>query len=489
MSIQSKLKQLKQIYAEITKLDQISCLVSWDQETYMPPKAAAGRSEQLAILAKIIHQKNTSPQLGQLLQVIYENLDQLSTSDQRFIRQKYRQWQLNTRFSSDFVSLWSSTTSQAIEAWKIAKAKKDFSLFAPFLHKIVDLLKQKTQILGQPNNYDALLDYYEPNLTKSIIDPIFEDIKTATKQILANVPDTHCEKFITPIKWQKSFTQKLLSIIGYDFEAGRQDQVAHPFMTRVGDNDIRVTNTFHTNNLSSLFSALHEGGHALYEQGMDLEYIQLLTDDERSLVIHESQSRFWENIIGRSEAFWRPLFVDMQTDLPEVFGKMSLEEFLSKINIIKPSLIRVQADEVTYNLHIIIRYEIEKMLIEQGLKVNEVPQVWNQKYQEYLGVMPAHDGEGCLQDVHWSIGNFGYFPTYTLGNVLSAQIWNYYKKQNPNYQDILNQQDYPAILFWLQKNVHKPGTLTGALELVKSLTGEDLNAGHLIDYLENKYKT
>ncbi len=487
MSIQSKLKQLKQIYAEITKLEQISCLVSWDQETYMPPKAAEGRSEQLAVLAKIIHQKNTSPELGQLLQTVYENLDQLSVLDQQFIRQKYRHWQLNTHFSSDFVSLWSSTTSQAMEAWKMAKAKKDFVLFAPFLHKIVELVKQKTQILGQPNNYDALLDYYEPNLTKSIIDPIFEDIKTATKQVLANISNAHCEEFITPIEWQKNFTQKLLATIGYDFEAGRQDQVAHPFMTRVGDHDIRVTNTFHSNNLSSLFSALHEGGHALYEQGMDLEYVKLLGDNERSLVIHESQSRFWENIIGRSETFWQPLFPEMQAELPEVFGKISLVEFLSKINTVKPSLIRVQADEVTYNLHIIIRYEIEKMLIEQGLEVDKVPQIWNQKYQEYLGVAPAHDGEGCLQDVHWSMGNLGYFPTYALGNVLAAQIWNHYKKQNPNYQ-ILNQQDYPAILSWLQKNVHQPGTLIGALELVKSLTGEDLNAKRSVDYLKNKYK-
>jgi len=488
MTLDEKLNKLKQIYRELTKLDQISCLLSWDQETYMPSLAAEGRAEQLAILAKIIHEKSTSLELSDLLYEVYQNRDSLSGKDRKFIEIKYRTWQKQNQLTPEFVVVWSSVTSQAMEAWKVAKQKQNFALFVPFLEKIVSLVKEKTRLLGQPNNYDVLLDYYEPGLTKDLVDELFTQIKTGTQKILSNLPNSEPIRVLqVPVDWQKRFSQQLLSIIGYNFQSGRQDEVTHPFMTRVGDKDIRVTNTFYQDNVSSLFSALHEGGHALYEQGMDLDYVTMLSDHERSLVLHESQSRFWENIIGRSESFWAPWWSQMQVELPTVFGSMELADYMKMVNLVQPSLIRVQADEVTYNLHIIIRYEIEKMLVEDDLPVNQVPAVWAEKYEAYLGVRPKHDAEGCLQDVHWSMGNFGYFPTYALGNVLAAQIWTQFQKENPNFQAILDKQEYSPILSWLQRKVHQPGTLLSGLELVQQLTGEKLNATYLLEYLESKY--
>ncbi len=488
MTLDEKLNRLKQIYRELAKLDQISCLLSWDQETYMPPLAAEGRAEQLAVLANIIHEKATSVELSNLLYEVYQQRDQLDFKDRKFIEIKYRSWQIQNRLTPDFVTTWSAVTSQAMEAWKTAKQKQNFVLFAPFLEKILALVKEKMRLLGQPNNYDVLLDYYEPGLTKDLVDELFTRIKTGTQKILSNLPNSEPTRALqVPVDWQKRFSQQLLSIIGYNFQSGRQDEVAHPFMTRVGDQDIRVTNTFYQDNVSSLFSALHEGGHALYEQGMDLDYVTLLGDNERSLVLHESQSRFWENIIGRSESFWAPWWPQMQAELPAVFGSMELADYLSMVNLVKPSLIRVQADEVTYNLHVIIRYEIEKMLIEENLSVNQVPSVWAEKYEQYLGVQPENDAEGCLQDIHWSMGNFGYFPTYTLGNILAAQIWAQFQKENPNFQTILNNQEYSQILSWLQRKVHQPGTLLSGLELVQQLTGEKLNAAYLLENLESKY--
>ncbi len=488
MTVTEKLHRLKQIYQELTKLDQISCLLSWDQETYMPPLAAEGRAEQLAVLANIIHEKATSVELSNLLYEVYQQRDQLDFKDRKFVEIKYRSSQIQNRLTPDFVTAWSALTSQAMEAWKTAKQKQDFALFAPFLEKIVALVKEKTRLLEQPNNYDVLLDYYEPGLTKDLVEVLFAQLKTGTKELLASLPDNQpIISLQVPTDWQKRFSQKLLSIIGYNFQSGREDEVAHPFMTRVGNQDIRVTNTFYENNFSSFFSALHEGGHALYEQGMDLDYVTLLGDNERSLVLHESQSRFWENIIGRSESFWAPLWPQMQAELSTVFGSMELADYLSMVNLVKPSLIRVQADEVTYNLHIIIRYEIEKLLVEDNLPVIQVPVVWAEKYEQYLGVRPENDAEGCLQDIHWSMGNFGYFPTYTLGNILAAQIWAQFQKENPNFSEILAKQDYSQVLGWLQRKVHQPGTLLGGLELVQQLTGEKLNVSYLLNYLASKY--
>ena len=488
MTLREKLNKLKQIYRELTKLDQISCLLSWDQETYMPPLAAEGRAEQLAILAKIIHDKSTSLELSDLLYEVYQNRHELSVEDRKFIEIKYRTWQKQNQLTPEFVATWSSLTSQAIEAWKTAKQKKDFDLFAPFLEQLVALVRTKTSLLGKPNNYDVLLDYYEPGLTKKQVDSLFTVLKTGIKQILSSLPQIGPTKSIeVPISWQKQFTKKVLSLIGYNYQTGRQDEVAHPFMTRVGDQDIRVTNTFHENDVSSFFSALHEGGHALYEQGMDSNYMVLLSDCERSLVLHESQSRFWENFIGRTKTFWSPLWPQMQIELPTVFGSMEFADYMNMVNLVQPSLIRVQADEVTYNLHIIIRYEIEKMLVEDNLPVNQVPIVWAEKYEQYLGIRPKNDAEGCLQDVHWSMGNFGYFPTYALGNILAAQIWVQFQRENSDFSEILSNQNYQRILAWLQTKVHKPGTLLSGLELVEQLTGESLNAQYLLDYLAEKY--
>jgi carboxypeptidase Taq len=356
------------------------------------------------------------------------------------------------------------------------------------LEKVIELNLEKAQVLD-PNQaaYDALLDTFEEGLTAQKMSQIFEAIVPVTREIIQKYqgrPEPKLSKHVFDRNKQRAFSRFLLEEIGYDFAQGNISEVVHPFMIRLGSKDCRVTNTYYENNLSSIFSALHEGGHALFEQGISQDYADLLTDDERSLGLHESQSRFWENVLGKSEAFWQKYYPRLQID----FGLTeSMEDFLAYLNFVQPSPIRIEADEVTYNLHIFIRFELEKLLVSGKLKAKDVPEAWNTKYQELLGIRPKSDAEGCLQDVHWSHATLGYFPTYTLGNVISAQLWQTYQTQNSDWSATLTDGHWSKILGWYRQNVHEFGPLHTSEEILQQVTGEELNPQHFVGYLREKY--
>lgn len=483
-----KLQRFKEKVREIVLLDNVRCLLQWDQQTYMPPKAGSERGLQVALLSKLIHQQVTATEYGELLEEVLAVKDTFSLHDQRWLALKKRSYDMAVKLPGELVEQLAKTTSLAQQAWAKAKTDNDFGLFQPYLAEVIELNKQKAKVLDPSRDaYEVLLDVFEQGLTTRTMDAIFEQINPVIRQITAKYaaiqkPSLSVEIFAIPK--QREFSRFLLQSIGYDFEQGSLDEVMHPFMIRLGKHDVRVTNRYLEDSLTALFSALHEGGHALFEQGFSSDYSDLLGDEERSLGVHESQSRFWENILGRSLGFWSRNYPKLQ----EIFGLSdSLEVFLSHINHVQPSLIRTESDEVTYNLHIQIRYELEKMLMSGSLAVQDVPQAWNQKYQDYLGITPPSDTLGCLQDVHWSHGSVGYFPTYTLGNVLAGQFWAAYKKFDADYQQTIATGDYAKILAWFRSHIHEFGFLTSTEELVQTVTGEALDAKHFVTYLTEKY--
>jgi carboxypeptidase Taq len=483
-----KMQKFKQIVRQNVLLDNTRSLLSWDQETYMPPRAGAGRGEQISLISRLLHERSTSGQYAGLLNELWQNREQFDQNDQRFLRVKKRSLDLATKLPVEFVGQLAKASSQAQLAWVKAKKENNFDLFLPRLAELVYLNKEKASILNpQADAYEVLMDHYEEGLTTAQMDQVFTALNPVTREIIAKYasktqPKLSQESF--SISKQKEVSRWLLEYIGYDFEQGNLDEVAHPFMTRLGKFDSRVTNSYDESHLSALFSALHEGGHALFEQGFNEDYSDLLGDDERSLGIHESQSRFWENIIGRSRDFWLAVYPKVQ----KAFGLDDLlENFLEHINFVQPSLVRVEADEVSYNLHIQIRFELEKELIRGNLPPQEIPQAWNQKHEEYLGLRPRSDSQGCLQDVHWSIGNFGYFPTYTLGNVISAQFWQAYQKFDSNYSHTIQTGNLAKIRQWQKENIHDFGPLTPTAEILWQSTGQELSPEPFVEYLRGKY--
>ncbi len=484
----NKLEEFKQTVREIVLLDNTRSLLTWDQETHMPPQAGTARGEQVAQLTRMLHKQSTSAEYGSQLNELWTNRKQFNLHDQNFLRVKKRSFDLETKIPESLVSEIAKTASLAQQAWARAKKEDDFSLFEPHLNKVVKLNRQKAYALNPTGNaYDTLLDTFEEGLTVQKMDEIFSAIIPTTQEIMdkykgQNKPNLSRNTFL--IQKQKHLSKYLLVEIGYDFSQGNLSEVVHPFMIRLGAKDTRVTNSYSESHLSSLFSALHEGGHALFEQGVSQVYADLLTDDERSLGVHESQSRFWENVIGRSSQFWSKYYRRLQE---EFSLDDNLSTFVAFINFVQPSSIRTEADEVTYNLHVFIRYELEKLLIAGELKTEDVPEAWNEKYQDLLGIRPKTISQGCLQDVHWSHATLGYFPTYTLGNVISAQLWHAYRKQNPDYSKIMENGNWTEILTWFRKNVHEFGPLLPTEQILLNATDNELNPKYFVDYLKEKY--
>lgn len=483
-----KINKFKQIVKEVIELDNIRCLLQWDQETYMPIKAGKQRGQQIALLSRLAHQIVTSEEYQDLLLDLLSHKAYFSIYDQKFLEVKKRSYDLAIKLSQDFISEMAEVTTLSQQAWVEAKRDNNFEIFEPHLARIIELNRVKAKMLNPTGNlYEVLLDTFETGLSTEVMDNIFVQINPVIRSIIANYsqirePSLSLKNF--DVSKQKQFSHFLLELVGYDFEQGNLAEVVHPFMIRTGQSDVRVTNNYTSSSLTSLFSALHEGGHALFEQGFSQDYSYLLSDDERSLGVHESQSRFWENIMGRSSEFWVVNYPKLQ----EKFGFTdTLDVFLGHINYVKPSFVRIESDEVTYNLHIQIRYELEKMLISGSLSSKEVPEAWNQKYQDYLGITPTSNSLGCLQDVHWSHGTIGYFPTYTLGNIIAGQFWYAYKKYDSNYQQTILQADFWKILSWSRKNIHAYGPLISTSELVETVSGQTLSPQFFIDYLTQKY--
>ncbi|WP_373532762.1 carboxypeptidase M32 [Vampirovibrio sp.] len=482
---------------EIHDIQGTQALLGWDLETYMPEKGGAFRAKQMATLAKISHNLMTSPEMEDHLRHLRQPgvLEKLDTMSQALVREVGRVFDKSKKTPIELLQEMVETTTEAHKIWVEARSNKNFKQFEPVLRKIISLNQRMAEAQGyEESPYDALLDEYEPGLTVKQLDPVFAKLKADIVPLLqaiqqsGHTPETgFINEGFFPVEKQLQFSQMVLREMGFDFEAGRLDLAPHPFSSGSSTMDVRLTTRVDERDVfSALSSSMHEGGHGMYEQGVNPALNRTPLAEGTSLGIHESQSRLWENQVGRSRAFWSHYLPKLQATFPEL-GSVSLEKFYSGINRVRPSFIRVESDEVTYNLHIMVRYEIEKALIEGTMKVNEVPEAWAAKMQDYLGITPAHDAEGALQDIHWSHGSFGYFPTYTLGNLYSAQFFHTAKQQNPALESQISQGNLLALKTWLNQEIHAVGKMESAATIVQRVTGEPLNASYFVDYLWQKY--
>ena len=483
----SKNKHVQELLRISGTLADVACaagLLSWDQETYMPPKGAGARAKQLATLAGIYHDKATSSELGKLIrQAKPQNI-----YDKALVRERERAYRKETKLPKKLVEELSEATSRAFNIWQRAKKESDFSLFEKDLGGVLALSVQAAKLLQKKGQtiYDVMLDDYEHGLTEKEVERVFGEIKpkltALSKRWSKTTAGADLKIANKGYEWQKQwdFGIRVIKDMGYDLDAGRQDTSAHPFTIGFGVGDVRITTWKNEQDLRpALFSTIHESGHALYEQGIDPRLERTILGNGTGLSMHESQSRLWENMVGKSEWFWKRYYPQAQKDFVAL-RSVNPQEFVKAINVVRPSLIRVEADEVTYGLHIIIRFEIERELVKGKIKVKDLPKIWNQKYKELLGVAPKNDREGVLQDVHWAHGSFGYFPTYLLGTMMAAQIFATAQKQI----DVTNLK---ALREWLRVNIHRYGKVYSSEELLKTVTGERLNPNHYIDYLEEKF--
>jgi carboxypeptidase Taq len=486
--------ELKNRATELTNLNNILALLQWDQEIMMPTAASAERADQFAVLSSIIHQKISDPKLGFLIKQAEEETEDSTIADQALFRVLKREHDKNIKLPEAFVADFARLTSKALPIWVDARRQSDFTLFSPALEKIIAMCRQQADYLGYTDHpYDALLDIYEEDLTTAEVTEVFASLKPELVELVQHMAEKSSTiknplANLTPMAQQDQilFSEKLLAAIGYDFNRGRQDISAHPFTTSLGHNDRRVTNRFRPDSLEFIFSALHEGGHALYEQGIAEINTTTPLDEGVSLGIHESQSRLWENIIGRSRPFWHQYYPMLQNIMPKQFMDISLDDFVRDINRVHPGLIRVEADEVSYNLHVLIRFELEKQLIEGTLSVRDLSALWNEKYANYLGVQVDSDANGVLQDIHWAHGSFGYFPTYTIGNLAAAQIWQAYCRFDPDYQQTIQHGELAKVKQWLTNNIYCHGAVFQPAVLMKRVCGEQLTSRYFIDYLKSK---
>ena len=488
---------------EASHLQGIEALLGWDQETYMPEGAGAARSEQVAYITTLMHSKLVGEPIKNALEELIDldtgelRIMTLSDRETRQLKEIWRDYRQESLLPTDFVTDLAKHASVSQQAWVRARKDNDFAFFEPFLTKMVQLQKEKAKYLAVgATPYDSLLDQFEPDMTSEKVAGLFKEIRARLVPLIANIREVKhrvngsvlTREYDVDTQWD--FGMAMLQAIGFDSNIGRQDRSAHPFTTSTHPTDVRTTTRLRENDLkSALLSTLHEGGHALYEQGLPVEEYGNPLGQSISLGIHESQSRMWENLVGLSPSFWRFAYPKLQAKFPDQLRNTDRDMFFAAMNRVRPSLIRVEADEATYNLHIMLRFEIEKMLINENFPVAELPQLWNEKMEEYLGVRPTTDSEGVLQDVHWSFGAFGYFPTYTLGNLYSVQFYNQARRDLPGLDDSCARGDFSGLLGWLRKNIHIVGRGRKAEELVLELTGQELSAQPFMDYLEAKYKS
>lgn len=489
-----KLDQLKEILGEVSDIYAAASVLGWDQQVSMPPGGNDARGQQLGTLGKVAHEKATSDEVGKLLQDLKRELPNDDSDDAALIRLTARNYDKATRVPSSFVSKQAVVTSQAFQAWVEAKHKSDFSIFRPHLEKVVELVQEYVSFFPPAEHpYDILLDDFEPGMKTSEVQEIFGGLRPKQVKLLKAISaakpikDDFLYKSYNEKKvW--NFSEKIITKFGYDFSRGRQDKAPHPFQTTFSVNDTRITNRFESDNpLATLFSAMHEAGHAMYEQGSNPAYERTPLAGGTSLAVHESQSRMWENLVGRSLPFWEHFYADLKKTFPAQLDGISTKSFHKAINKVEPSLIRVNADEATYNMHIMLRLEIEIGLVEGSFAVKDLPEIWNTKMRDYLGIVPPNDAQGVLQDVHWSSGLMGYFSTYALGNLVSAQLW---EKINADIKDLdeqIRKGKFDELLGWLREKVHIFGHKYDPQDLVQKVTGSKINSAAYVRYLNKKY--
>ncbi len=489
------MKKLWDHFNEIKRLIYIRNLLSWDQQVNMPKGSVKGRADQLVIIQNLIHKRIKSDKTGDLIRSV-EKLNNLNVTDLAMIREAKRHYMQATRIPETLLSEITKQSTLGYNIWEKARKKSDFSIFQPYLEKMISLqIEYAEKLETGPTLYSTLIDLYEPGVTYDWILKIFMNLKPKlikfikTLEKSSNKPDQSVlKRYYDPEKqWQLSLD--IIKKLNFDFTIGRQDKSTHPFTVSLSSKDVRITTRIRENFLiDCLFSTIHECGHALYYMGFNEEIQGTLLADSCSYGIGESQSRLWENIIGRSKEFWIYWYTIFQKYFPENLKDYPLEEFYRAINIVQPSFIRVDADEVTYGLHIILRFELEKMMIEDGLQVSELASLWNEKMEELLGIIPPNDAMGLLQDAHWSSGGFGYFPSYALGNLYGAQIYQKALKDNPNLTKNYEKGEFSNLLNYLNENLYQYGKIYRANDLIKRVTGENLNPDYFMKYIEAKFK-
>ncbi|MBU5593471.1 carboxypeptidase M32 [Clostridium sp. MSJ-4] len=488
-----KLNELRSYIKELEYLNQAMGLIFWDMRVGIPKKAIEPRSEVIGYLSSESYKLETSDKVKEFIDY-FEGVEGLDDVSKSMVENMKKNYEKTKKIPADRHREYTILASKSEVAWEDAKDKSDFEMFKPYLEKVVDFKEEFINYWGyEKNKYDTLLDFYEPSITVEKLDNIFGELRDAIVELLGKIKESKIKprddffKKDFSKESQEEFGKFVVEKLGYDFDAGRIDESVHPFTINFGNKDVRITTKYLTNEFrSALFSTIHEGGHAIYEQDIPDELEGTGLGNGVSMGIHESQSRFYENIIGRSKEFWRYFYPEAQRRFPQFEG-VSFEDFYRGINTVEPSLIRTEADELTYSLHVIIRYEIEKALINGKIQVGDLPGVWNEKYKEYLGVEPSSDAEGVLQDMHWSDGSFGYFPSYALGNIYGAQFLNKMKNDMPNMYEEIEKGNFKEIHNWLKENIHKHGAVYKPAELIKMVTGEELTAKYFIEYLNKKY--
>ncbi|MDD7796131.1 carboxypeptidase M32 [Clostridium sp. 'White wine YQ'] len=493
--IELKLLELKDYIKVMENTKQALDLIYWDKMVMMPKKAVEGRSEVVAHLSEQLFNLQTSQKLKEFIdyfEPILEKLDKVNKSMVETLKKEYEETKkIPVERYKEFVIL----ASKSEVAWEEAKEKNDFLIFKPYLEKIIEFQKEFIGYWGfKEHKYNTLLDKYEKGITVEVLDGVFGELRDALVGLLKKIKksnikiDSSVIKDSYPRELQKELSLFSLDLIGFDMNAGRLDESVHPFTTNFSNKDVRLTTHYYEEELlSALFSTIHEGGHGIYEQGISDELNGTWLAQGASMGVHESQSRFYENIVGRSKEFLNFLFENKIKQSFANLENLDFETFYKCVNKVEPSLIRTEADELTYSLHVIIRYEIEKAIFNGEVDTGDLPRLWNEKYKEYLGVEPTNDSEGILQDMHWSDGSFGYFPSYALGNLYGAQFLNTMKKDIPNYKELLEKGDIKPITKWLKEKIHTHGAVYSPMELLLKVTGEKLNPKYFIDYLDEKY--
>ena len=496
-------KKLLEKFKDLAVFQSAESIIYWDLETMMPPKAIKLRSQQLALLSQIEHKMSTNPEIGALLNKAANppESDKLNAAQKRNIYLIKKSYDEQTKLPEELVVETARQQTITVDIWKKAKAAKNFALFKPELEKLVELRKKAADILMKvketPTQYDALIDIFEPKMTAASITKIFDELREGLVAILKKCenapkqPDISILNHSVPIETQRKLAVALAEAVGYDVTSkeagGRIDETEHPFTNGYYD-DVRITTHYYEDKFaSSMFSVLHEAGHAIYEQNINPEWIYQPVGGSCSSGLHESQSRFVENIIGRSHDFWSYFLPKLKQLASTPLSDVSLDNFVHTINNVQPSKIRVDADEVTYCLHIIIRFNIERDLFADKITVSELPQIWNKSYEDYLGIKIENDSEGVMQDTHWASGLFGYFPSYALGNIYSGQLLAKMEKDLPQWRNHLTKGDFNMVKQWLVRNVHSQGNLYDPEDLIKKVTGETLTVKPYLKYLNEKY--
>ena len=491
-----KLDLLKERLQKLADLNYAQSVLGWDQQVNMPAGGAEDRGDILATLGVLTHELFITDENARLLDDLQSNSASLNpeSDDARLIKVTRRIFGKETRVPPRFIAAFTRATVLGQTAWEEARAKSDFSIFQPHLERIVELRREYASFFAPYDHiYDPLLDDFEPGLKTADVLSIFGVLRREQVALLREIASRPAprDEFLRveyPEKAQWDFGVDVITRFGYDWNRGRQDKSVHPFTQSLGYNDVRITTRVNPHRMATaLFGTMHECGHALYEQGLNPAYRRLPLGSAASLAVHESQSRMWENLVGRSKPFWTFFYPRLQQAFPSQLGNISLDEFYAGVNKVSPSLIRVEADEATYNLHIMLRLELEIALLEGSLAVKDLPGEWDTRFKEYLGVIPPNAASGVLQDVHWAGGMLGYFPTYALGNLVSAQLWEVIQRDIPDLENQISLGQFADLLAWLHRNVHVHGAKYEPQELVQKVTGSKIDPQPYLHYLRNKY--